>query len=152
MPDVDKGNTTTRYKQFNKQWGNIARLSTLNVRSFGYKKEDREYYYSYCKSLNHDAFCATETWNSHRHFESWDCVASAENLSGVDKAAGVCIILSRRFASLQMNRGKLGKRGCWVRIRGPVCNLLIIGIYIPSEWTRASTIELIRMLMELLRE
>lgn len=51
-----------------------------------------------------------------------------------------------------MNRGKLGHRGCWVRIRGPVCNLLIIGLYLPPQYSRQSHVVTLRKLKELLRE
>ena len=62
----------------------------------------------------------------------------------------MCIILSRKFAAKQGNRDTLDTRGCWVRIRGPVCNLLIIEVYLPPEHSRTSCIELLRDLRELL--
>ena len=141
----------SRRRNFNKTWVKEFIFSTFNIHSFGCKRADSEYNYSYCESLNHDASCITETWNTQRHFESWRCVVSKENLSGKDRPAEVCIILSKRFASLQMNRGNLGTRGCCVRIKVPVCNLLIIGIYLPSQYSRATAVELLKALKELLQ-
>ena len=110
---IDQSRNLNRKKKYNKKWGNVG-FSTLNIRSLGSKREDADFYYSYCESLGYDATCLTEMWNSQRHYESWNCVVGEENVSGADKAAGVCIILSQRFATLQMNRGNLGTRGCWV--------------------------------------
>ena len=50
---------------------------------------DSDYYFSYLKSLAHDALGATEMWGTHRHYESWDCVTSEVDKSGGDKPSGV---------------------------------------------------------------
>ena len=137
--------------RFSRRWKGEITFTTYNIRSFGYKRADSEFYYSYFENLNHDALCITETWNSQRHFESWNCAVSAENLTGKDKPAGVCIILSKRFASLQMDRGSLGTRGCWVRIRGPVCNLLLIGVYLPPQRSKTNDVDIMKQLKALLK-
>ena len=57
-------------------------MTTFNIRSFGYNRVNWEFNYSYFERLNHDTICFTETWNSQRHLESWNCVVRDENLSG----------------------------------------------------------------------
>ena len=139
-----------RFKNFNKYWGNVSTFATYNIHNFGFKKADSKFNCSHCKYFSHGAFCVTETWNSQRHFEFWNCVTCAENTFGKDRPSGVCIIPSDKFAVKQGNRGKLGTRGCWVRTRGPVFNVLIIGVYLSPNHSRAACIELIRVLRELL--
>ena len=141
-----------RNKAFNKKWDGGVTFATLNVRSLGCKRADADFYYSYIKSLAHDATCLTEMWNTQRHYEAWSCVTSEENVSGSDKPAGVCIMLSNRFACAQINRGKLGTRGWWVRIQGPVCNLLIIGIYLPPQYSKTCAVGIMKSLKQLLKE
>ena len=70
--------------------------------------------------------------------------------SGGDKPSGVYIILSKRFATRQLNRGRLGTRGCWVRIQGATCNLLIICIYLPPLYSKVNSVTLLKKLRELL--
>ena len=91
-------------------------------------------------------------WNTQRHYESWECVTGETNQGGGDRPSGVCIILSKRFANRQLNRGRLGTRGCWVRIQGAVCNLLIICIYLPPLYSKADAVTLLKKLRELLRD
>lgn len=137
------------HRKFNRFWGHVT-LATLNVRSLGRKRQDADFYYSYLQSLSHDALGLTEMWNSQRHYESWACVTSVTSQGGVDRPAGVCILLSRRFASRQLHRGKIGTRGCWVRIQGPTCNLLIICIYVPPIGSKAEVVGLMKGLREVL--
>ena len=65
---------------------------------------------------------------------------------------GVCIMISQRFASRQLHRGRIGTRGCWVRIQGPVCNLLLICIYLPPLYSKADVVILLKGLREVLRD
>ena len=123
------------HRKFNRFWGHTT-LATLNVRSLGQLRRDSDYHYSYIKGLNHDATGLTEMWNTHTRYESWTCVTSAP--CGDDKPSGVCIILSERFASRQLNRGRIGSRGCWIRVQGPVCNLLLMCVYLPPLYTKAA--------------
>ena len=55
----------------------------------------------------------------------------------VDPAAGVAIILSKRMRKLIDKAGHVGTRITWVRIRGPMCPLFFIAVYIPPfrKWT-----------------
>ena len=50
-----------------------------------------------------------------------------------DRAAGVGIILSQRAKKKLLTFGTHGERICWVRIKGPICNLFIIAIYLPHR-------------------
>ena len=92
------------HRKFNRFWG-CTTLATLNVRSLGRKRHDSDFYYSYVESLGHDATGLTEMWHTQERYDSWKCVTSETGRSGEDRAAGVCIILSKRFASRQLNRG-----------------------------------------------
>ena len=152
MPEVRKlPNCNKNKKPFNKKWCGAITFSTLNVRSLGSDRADADFYYSYFESLGHDAICMTEMWNSQRHYESWRCVTSETNSSGCDRPAGVCILLSSRLACSQLDRGKLGTRGCWVRIEGPVCNLLIIGIYLPPQYSKTCAVDALKALKAFLK-
>ena len=139
------------HRKFNKFWGCVT-LATLNVRSLGSKRQDADFYYSYLESLSHDALGLTEMWHTQRRYDSWTCVTSEPGQGGEDRPAGVCIMLSKRFASRQLNRGRIGTRGCWVRIQGPVCNLLLICVYLPPLYSKADVVILLKGLKEVLRD
>ena len=47
-----------------------------------------------------------------------------------DRAAGVGILLSWRMQLKVLSFGSESERCCWVRLRGPVCNLFVIATYI----------------------
>ena len=79
-------------------------------------------------------------------------MTSETGRSGEDRAVGICIILSERFASRQLNRGRIGKRGCWVRIQGPVCNLLLICGYLPPLYSKADVVALLKGIKDVLRD
>ena len=61
-------------------------------------------------------------------------------------------MLSARFASRQLHRGRIGTRGWWVRIQGPVCNLLIICIYLPPMYSKAEVVVLMKGLRAVLND
>ena len=100
-----RANRQRSHRKFNKLWGYDATFATLNVRNLGRERPDSDFNFSYLKTLAHDATGLTEMWNTHRHYESWDCVTSETNTTGRDRPSGACIMLSKRFASRQMNRG-----------------------------------------------
>ena len=50
-----------------------------------------------------------------------------------DPAAGVGILLSPRLTKKVHSFGSHGERICWVRIKGPVCNLYIVAVYLPHR-------------------
>ena len=49
------------------------------------------------------------------------------------EAAGVGILLSARAQSKLMSFGSEGERICWVRLKGPICNITIIAVYVPHR-------------------
>ena len=50
-----------------------------------------------------------------------------------DKAAGVAVMLSNRMSKKVMNFGSEGERVCWVRLRGPTCNIFVVAVYLPHR-------------------
>ena len=50
-----------------------------------------------------------------------------------DRAAGVGIILSKAAQQKVTAHGSTGERVCYVRIKGPVCNLFIVAAYLPHR-------------------
>ena len=46
-----------------------------------------------------------------------------------DKAAGVGILLSKRMQKKLMGLGSEGERVCWVRLKGPTCNIFVVAAY-----------------------
>ena len=50
-----------------------------------------------------------------------------------DKETGVGILLSDRLEKKVTSFGSEGERICWVRIRGPVCHLFVVVIYLPHR-------------------
>ena len=94
--------------------------------------------YHYCESLNYDILGLTELHNVQTKFQGrrWICSAAAETSKdgkSTDPAAGVAIMLSARMADKVMSEGHVGTRIAWVRIKGPVCNIFFIVVYIPHK-------------------
>ena len=54
-----------------------------------------------------------------------------------DRAAGVAILLSDTAEKQVESFGSEGERVCWVRLRGPICHLFIIDVYV-SHRTRTA--------------
>ena len=52
----------------------------------------------------------------------------------IDQAAGVTILLSRRMRRHIDKSGHVGSRIAWVRIRGPMCPIFFITIYVPHKY------------------
>ena len=50
-----------------------------------------------------------------------------------DKAAGVGTLLSARMKQKLMSFDSEGERVCWVRLKGPTCNLFVIAVYMPHR-------------------
>ena len=57
----------------------------------------------------------------------------------VDPDAGVAIMLSKRMRKLIDKAGHVGTRIAWVRIRGPMCPLFFIAVYIPHKYRNSPT-------------
>ena len=96
--------------------------------------EDTLQYYS---SLNYDAVALPETHEDHHAYVSRRVVGSAPRTGADTSHTGVAILLSERFASREIGRSNPKdlptSRICWVRIKGKVCNLLIIAVYFPYK-------------------
>ena len=61
-------------------------------------------------------------------------------------------MFSKRFASRQLHRGRIGTRGCWMWIQGPVCNLLLICVYLPPLYSKPDAVILLKELREGFRD
>ena len=58
-----------------------------------------------------------------------------------DRAAGVGIILSHTAEQKVMMFGSTGERVCFVRLKGPVCNLFVVTTYMPHRGRTAPSQE-----------
>ena len=65
-----------------------------------------------------------------KRFQSRDWIHSvpAEKKGGkiTDPVAGVAISLSDRMTDKLLDEGHVGTRIAWVRLKGPVCNIIIM--------------------------
>ena len=96
--------------------------------------------FDYCKSLQYDILGLTELHNQQakKRYQGrqWVCSAQAalrEDGKSTDPAAGVAIMLSARMADKVLDEGHVGTRIAWVKIKGPVCNIFYIVVYIPHK-------------------
>ena len=100
---------------------------------------------NYCKMLNYDILGLTELHNVHnkkqwcgKHWiTSEDAAIDAEG-KNLDPAAGVAILLSKRFSKKILAQGSVGARIVWVRLDGPVCPLFVVCVYIPHKYRKAT--------------
>ena len=102
--------------------------------------------FNYAKSLGYDVLALTELWRNQRKFQTGrkQFIVSKPKLVKTgpnkgkkrfpnDRAAGVGILLSKRMERKVHSFGTEGERIWWVRIKGPVCNLFIIAVYLPHR-------------------
>ena len=102
--------------------------------------------FQYCLNLNYDALAVTELWRNQSRFqtESTRFIVSKPKLINKgpkkgqprfpkDKTAGVGIILSARMQAKLMAFDSEGERVCWVRLKGPTCNIFLIAVYMPHR-------------------
>ena len=102
--------------------------------------------FNYCMAMNHDVLGLTELHNVHNkklwRGKRWVTSADAkiDELTGnsTDSASGVGILLSRRFAKLVLAKGHIGSRIVWVRLKGPVCPLLVVLVYVPHKYRKST--------------
>ena len=123
-------------KQLRKHWSSKERDAEIAFwNPWSHSNERHEY----CKTLGtdilglgelHDIQCK-DTFQG----KTWICSQAAEEKDGkcTDPAAGVAILLSKRFANKVLSSGCVGSRIVWARIEGPVCNLFVIVTYIPHK-------------------
>ena len=108
-------------------------LDAWNCLGLGKTQADRETKLDYCRGIGSDVLCLNELWNHHEEAE--DFVVSDKDAK--DRAAGVGLLLSARILPHVMDAGSEGARIAWVRIRGPTCNLFIVGVYLPHSRRKA---------------
>ena len=99
--------------------------------------------YDYCRNMGYDVLAVTELWRKQDKFTNrtneFTVSATVKDKFGNlvnenDPAAGVGILLSPRAQKKFMGAGNNNsERICWVRLRGPVCNLFIIAVYMPHN-------------------
>ena len=111
-----------------------AKIGTWNCWSMSNER------YHYCKGLQYDILGLTELHNTQAKVQfqhkTWIHSAPAAidaNGKCSDPAAGVAIMLSPRMAAKTLDTGHVGTRIAWVRLKGPVCNLFYIVVYIPHK-------------------
>ena len=123
-------------KQWSSEYANLT-MATWNTRSMTVER------YDYCKNLGFDVLAVTELWRTQdkftTHSNEFTVSATVRDKNGnlkndKDPAAGVGIILSPRAQKKFMGSGNNGsERICWVRLRGPACNLFIVAVYMPHS-------------------
>ena len=117
-----------------KEFPNL-RMTTWNTRSLTFER------FQYCKSLNYDVLALTELWRNQEKFQTRrknfiigePKMTNGDRRFPQDKAAGVGILLSDAAERKVESFGSEGERVCWVRLRGPSCNLFIIAVYLPHR-------------------
>ena len=134
-----KFNKPKRNKTWSRKWHNL-RLACWNCWSLSNER------YAYCKSLGYDVLSLTELHNKQNNpnFSSECWVPSAQGeVDGqgkyLDPAAGVTIMLSKRMRNHIDKTGHVGTRIAWVRIRGPICLLFFVAVYIPHKYRSSPT-------------
>ena len=91
------------------------------------------------KSLDYDIMDLTELHNNQHKPQfadkHWICsdVTKEEDDKSTDPTAGVAILLSRRMANNILSKGHVGTRIVWVRLKGPVCNMLVVVVYVSHK-------------------
>ena len=116
------------------------RMATWNTRSLTFER------LQYCKSLNYDVLAITELWRNQSKYQtrSKSLIVSEQKILTTgrrkgqprypdDKDAGVVILLSQTAAKKIKSFGSEGERVCWVRLKGPTCNIFVIAVYLPHR-------------------
>ena len=135
--DTVKFNATMGYP--GEGWDKL-KFATWNCRSITFER------FNFCKALGYDVLALTELWHNQNKFQtaSKQFIISEQKTIQKgpnkgkprfpnDKAAGVAIMLSNRMRTKIMSFGSEGNRVCWVRLRGPSCNLFVIAVYLPHR-------------------
>ena len=102
--------------------------------------------YDYCLSLKYDVLVITELWRTQNKHQktSKEFIASesiiikkgprkGQKRFPNDRAAGVGIMLSPRIQAKVHSFGPEGEWVYWVRLKGPVCDLFVVAIYMPHR-------------------
>ena len=112
-------------------------MVTWNTRSLTVER------YDYCKNMGYDVLAVTEMWRTQdkftNHTNEFTVSATTKDKHGnlkneKDPAAGAGILLSPRAQQKFMGAGNNGsERIYWVRLKGPVCNLFVVAVYMPHS-------------------
>ena len=100
--------------------------------------------HEYCRSLDNDITGLTELHNNQKKSQfqgkNWICseLANVKDGKCTDPAAGVAILLSNRMARNVLSKGHVGTRIAWVRLRGPICNLFVVVVYVSHKGRQTS--------------
>ena len=136
---VSKQCTRTKFKTWSRKWHNL-RLACWNCWSLSNER------FSYCKSLGYDVLSLIEFHHkqNNMNFSSECWVSSAQGVVDVqgkykDPAAGVAIMFSKRMKRHIEKSGHVGTRIVWVRIKGPICPIFFVAVYIPHKYRTAPT-------------
>ena len=119
---------------------NSLRMATWNTRSLTFER------YKYCESLGYDVLAITELWRTQQKYQTKNTKYTTSTPKIIqkgprkgqkrfpdDKAAGVGILLSARAQKKLMGFDSEGERVCWVRLKGPTCNIFIVAVYMPHR-------------------
>ena len=96
--------------------------------------------FEYCQNMVYDILAVTELWRSQEKYTNrsneFTTSATVRDKDGnlvndKDPAAGVGILLSQRAQAKVLGTGNNGnERICWVRLKGPACNLFVVAVYL----------------------
>ena len=141
-------------RSWNKQYGNV-KMACWNPWGLCHER------FKFCQSMRYDALGLSELhnvqnkriWKRKNWITSEDAPCDEQGRC-TDPAAGVGILLSDRFADNILAQGAEGSRIVWVRVKGPVCPLFIICVYIPHKYktTTPSAEDVLKRLDALLRD
>ena len=134
-----KMSTPKKFKTWSRKWHNLN-FTCWNCWSYSNER------HTFSKSLGCDVLALTELHNKQNNpnFTSDLWVPSAQDAtkeddSYKDSTAGVTILLSKRMRRHIDKAGHVGTRIAWVRLRGPICPIFFIAVYIPHnivQWHR----------------
>ena len=103
-----------------------------------------------CRDLNYDILALTET-HDNNSLPAWSNYLRADSAPATDRSAGVGLLISDQVKRCIMHSGCIGSRIVYARVRGDVCNLFVIGIYVPhskrSNPSRAETLDELNTLL-----
>ena len=120
-------------------WSQLT-VTTWNNRSLTHER------FLYCRSLQYDILVITELWWNQANYQGGrknyivsepKTIPDGPKKGSIhypkDKAAGVGLLFSDRIVSRVTSFGSEGERICWARIKGPVCHLFVIAVYLPHR-------------------
>ena len=87
------------------------------------------------EDLKQDVTVLSELHGAHTSRACSQFVTCGDPEAG-DPAAGVGIALSKRAAGLVFDSGYIGSRIVWVKMRGWMCDMCVIGVYIPHRFRK----------------